>query len=464
MLRRIGLQNFKCWRALDIELAPITLFFGVNSSGKTAILESLLMLKQTVDSRDPNTHLNFGGGPRDYADLGSYRGLIFGHDESGDLRLNLHWDLKHESVEELAIARWVEDKDDKRALYPSVSLSYKASWGFEREIIVKNLEFKLFEDGSDTDKIELARQQDNQYRLSHFHRDPMGNSTDYVEFQTKFVSAPDNSHVVTDGFFLQAVDNHVSTSSMFISVQLGRLLGAVSYLGPLRQYPKRQYLWTGGTPSIIEPDGANSIEMLISSARDDSNLVKNVRNRLSSLELVDGFTVKPIDHNQRWYEATATIGGVESSLADVGFGVSQVLPVVTMLLSAPEGSIILLEQPELHLHPNAQAALADLLLDVADKRNLQLIVESHSEHIVRRLQRRIAEAEHSYATTEKIRMYYCEPGDNGSTVNEVELDRFGQISKWPKRFLGDISGDIHSMAKAAIQRRRQELERVGSGD
>ena len=47
MLRRIGLQNFKCWRELDIELAPITLFFGVNSSGKTAILESLLMLKQT---------------------------------------------------------------------------------------------------------------------------------------------------------------------------------------------------------------------------------------------------------------------------------------------------------------------------------------------------------------------------------------------------------------------------------
>ena len=151
-------------------------------------------------------------------------------------------------------------------------------------------------------------------------------------------------------------------------------------------------------------------------------------------------------------------------MTDVGFGVSQVLPVLTMLLSAPEGSIILLEQPELHLHPNAQAALADLLLDVAEKRNLQLIVESHSEHIVRRLQRRIAESEHAYAKPEKIRMYYCEPGENGSTVNEVKLDRFGQITDWPKRFLGDISGDIHSMAKAAIQRRRQELERVGSGN
>ena len=59
---------------LDLDLAPITLLFGTNSSGKTAILHALLLLKQTVNSRDPNTHLNFGGGPRDYVDLGSYQG------------------------------------------------------------------------------------------------------------------------------------------------------------------------------------------------------------------------------------------------------------------------------------------------------------------------------------------------------------------------------------------------------
>ena len=100
---------------------------------------------------------------------------------------------------------------------------------------------------------------------------------------------------------------------------------------------------------------------------------------------------------------------MESSLSDIGFGVSQVLPVVTMLMSAPEGSIILLELPELHLHPNAQAGLADLLLDVAEKRNFQLIVESHSEHIVRRLQRRLAEAESAFARPEHVKMYYCQP-------------------------------------------------------
>ena len=76
MLRRIALENFKSWRKLDIELAPITLLFGANSSGKTAILQSLLMLKQTAQGFDPGQHINFGGGDRDYVDLGSYREML----------------------------------------------------------------------------------------------------------------------------------------------------------------------------------------------------------------------------------------------------------------------------------------------------------------------------------------------------------------------------------------------------
>ena len=134
-----------------------------------------------------------------------------------------------------------------------------------------------------------------------------------------------------------------------------------------------------------------------------------------------------------------------------------------MLMSAPEGTIVLLEQPELHLHPNAQAALADLILEVAEKRNLQLIVESHSEHIVRRMQRRIAEASPAFAKPENIKMYYCQPGEAGATIDEIDVDRFGQIVDWPEKFMGDISGDLHTMLKAALERRSQELERVGSG-
>ena len=150
------------------------------------------------------------------------------------------------------------------------------------------------------------------------------------------------------------------------------------------------------------------------------------------------------------YEALVKIGGEESSLPDVGFGVSQVLPVITTLFFVPEGSIVLLEQPELHLHPSAQAYLADLLLHVAETRNLQVIVESHSEHLLTRLQRRIAEPEYDFATPDNIKM-------NGSTCEEVKVSRFGQIDNWPDNFFGDTGADLEAMTRAGIARRREEL-------
>ena len=463
MLRRIGLENFKCWRELDIELAPITLFFGVNSSGKTAILESLLMLKQTVASRDPNTHLNFGGGPRDYVDLGSYRYLVHAHNAGRSVGLNLSVDLSPKAIDQLAVTRWSEDKTDKRSLYPSVLLQYNVVWSLSDEAFVQKLVYKFCENGRDANKI-VARREEDHYILTHFIPDLANDSRQYIPSEEVLFSSIENCHRIRGGGFLRVADGHVTTSPDFISIQLERLLQGAFYLGPLRSHPMRVYHWADNRKlGVIEPNGTDTIDVLVSSNREGGQLVQHVEDRLKALDLVDAFDVKPIDKSQQLYEATATIGGVESALTDVGFGVSQVLPVVTMLLSAPAGSIILLEQPELHLHPNAQAALADLLLFVAESRNLQLIVESHSEHVVRRLQRRIAETKFDFATPENIKMYYCQPGESGSTIDEVDVDRFGQISNWPERFMGDISGDIHSMAKAAITRRRQELERVGSG-
>ena len=459
MLRRIGLSNFKCWRELDIELAPITLLFGTNSSGKSAILQSLLMLKQTVASRDPKEHLNFGGGPRDFVDFGGYHDLVNGHETEQNPSVNLSWDLCHKAVEQLAVARWVEDKSDTRQLYPSVTLQYEVAWSLDRDVLVEKLAYRFVEDGRGASLVELKREEESQYRLTHFVAKNGTDPVEYILSDSRAVASPESCHMIRDGMILQVAGGHVSTSTSFIALQLERLLYFLIYLGPIRQYPKRQYTWSGGKPSIIEPDGTNAVEMLISSSRDDNVLLNEVQDRLMKLDLVNAFNVKSIDKEARHYEATATMAGVENSLTDVGFGVSQVLPVITMLMSAPEGSIVLLEQPELHLHPNAQAALADLMLEVAENRNLQLIVESHSEHIVRRLQRRIAEASPAFATPEHVKMYYCQPGEGGATIDEVDVDRFGQIANWPEKFMGDISGDIHSMSKAAFKRLHQE--RVG---
>jgi len=114
---------------------------------------------------------------------------------------------------------------------------------------------------------------------------------------------------------------------------------------------------------------------------------------LKKLGLIHSFDVKPITEGSNIYQVLVkrTQYSPEVLITDVGFGVSQVLPVITLCYYAPRGSVVVLEQPEIHLHPSVQAGLADVFLHAAKTQGIQILVESHSEHLLRRLQRRVAE-------------------------------------------------------------------------
>jgi predicted ATPase len=135
------------------------------------------------------------------------------------------------------------------------------------------------------------------------------------------------------------------------------------------------------------------------------------------------------------------------------------LPVLVQCFYAPPGSATILEQPELHLHPSVQGSLADLFIEAIqagedDKdRNIQLLVESHSEHFLRRLQRRIAE---EVITPDKVAIYFCRPTPSGARMEPLELDVFGNITNWPDDFFGNEVGDLVEMTNAAIKRQARK--------
>lgn len=178
----------------------------------------------------------------------------------------------------------------------------------------------------------------------------------------------------------------------------------IFYLGPLREYPKRDYLWARSRPSDVGQRGEKVIDAILAAtgAKETRNLSPKSRHKpfqdmiahwLREMGLIHEFKVAEIAAGtNRWQARVQTKpGSAEVLLTDVGFGVSQVLPVITLLYYVPEGSTVILEQPEIHPHPLAQAHLADLILNVAQHRKIQVILESHSEHLLLRLQRRIAE-------------------------------------------------------------------------
>ncbi|MCU0496862.1 MAG: DUF3696 domain-containing protein [Anaerolineae bacterium] len=236
-------------------------------------------------------------------------------------------------------------------------------------------------------------------------------------------------------------------------------MASIHYLAALRSYPQRNYLWRDTIPHIIEPSGKNAIELLIVSTHRETELLENVTEWMIKLGLIQDLKLEALDKEHRFYQLQVQVANSHSALFDVGFGISQVLPVITLLFFAPEGSILLLEQPELHLHPRAQSVLADLMLHVAETRHLQLIVESHSEHLLTRLQRRVAESENGFATPDNVKAYFCRMTDQGAHIEDVCMDQYGQIQNYPDNFFGDNSGDLDALTDAALARRRAELRR-----
>ena len=121
---------------------------------------------------------------------------------------------------------------------------------------------------------------------------------------------------------------------------------------------------------------------------------------------------------------------------------------------APEGSILILENPEAHLHPKAQSELADVLIDVVKNRNVQIILESHSEHLLLRLMRRIAEECEEGISADQTAFHFCEIKGGNSRAEQLKVDEYGNISNWPKDFFGDEMGDVAKKTKAEMKRRK----------
>ena len=169
--------------------------------------------------------------------------------------------------------------------------------------------------------------------------------------------------------------------------------------------------------------------------------------------------MKPVAKGRKEYEVLVKThaSAPEVKITDVGFGVSQVLPVLVEAFYAPRDSIVWMEQPEIHLHPQVQTCLADLFIaaikarENGKPRNAQMIVESHSEHFLTRLQRRIAEGE---ITTEDVAIYFCKRSGSQTELEPLKIKLFGDIENWPDHFFGDEMGELTARTVAAAKRRQ----------
>jgi len=430
MITRLRAENFKSWKDTgDLRLGRLTGLFGTNSSGKTSILQILPLLKQTAEFSDRNRVL-YTGTDESPVTLGTLLDIIHGHHPEAAVELSLTWTDEHSSVD--------NPNPLFDPLYSPSGISFRTSIILGKEgPTVDFFEYGLGTLGQERVGMRRTLGAEEKYQVTQ----QLG--------QDEFVSLPVGAPIKCYGFPPDAIREFGFVAYLpDLQLAFENLFRKVHYLGPLRSYPWRVYEWGGEKPLDAGWNGDQAVPALLA-----SETVTKVADWLKQMGLIHSFRLQPVGESQTIYQCHVKITPTATDvlLPDVGFGVSQILPVLANCATLPDDSTLLLEQPEIHLHPFAQAALADVLIDAIKNRNLQIIVQSHGEHLLRRIQRRISEEE--FAAGDAA-LYFCHVEDGTSQAAELELDSYGYIKNWPKNFFGDEMGEVAKMTIAAAERRK----------
>ena len=464
MFKYLKIQNFKGWKDTGtIHMAPISLFFGANSSGKSSIGQFLMMLKQTVESPDRKA-VFYPGGKNSAVQLGSYQEMVFHRDTSHKIVFEYRWSLRDMlKIEDPASKQSFSGKD--LAFYAEVGVKDTGQETRDGYIPgLNHLKYELIEANEISLSIKMDRKANtkSQYKVD---------TTGYMLKRERGRAWPLGAPIRFYGFPHEVAAYYQNADFVqALNLQHETLFGSLSYLGPLRTRTERLYSWSGNEPESVGYEGENTVPAILSARNRKISLGYKQRtmpfqeiiaSALKKMGLIETFDVNPISKKRQEYEVKVRTKGSKDSvdLPDVGFGISQVLPVLVQCFYAPPGSIIIMEQPEIHLHPRAQSALADVMIDVINSRengegrNIQLVIETHSEHFLRRLQRRIAE---NADLQQKVSAYFANIAKTPATLEALQIDIFGNIRNWPENFFGDEVGDVVAHAKAAMEKRREQ--------
>jgi predicted ATPase len=247
---------------------------------------------------------------------------------------------------------------------------------------------------------------------------------------------------------------------------INAFLSGMQILGPFRTPPARRYTFSGLGAADTGISGERAIDLLIMERllnKSRSGLHKGVSFWLKKLGLASSVEVKDLAKKSNIYELEIRGAGQAraANFADVGYGISQVLPVIVQAFLVPRGGTYIVQQPELHLHPDAQAGLADFFIYLASQ-GVHSIIETHSEYLLLRIRRRLAEGmrpcriglrgESDSAIKEwgkeSVAVVYVSEKGKRSTLLPLEIGDAFQFENMPPGFMSQSVDDRMALMKA----------------
>ena len=433
VITSISVKGFKSIaEECRVDIRPLTILAGANSSGKTSILQPMLLIKQTLDaSYDPGVLLLDGPHVK------------------------------------FTTARQIMSKIQGKAQSSSFSFSVEVDSSFS----IKNTYKKLPgpKRGVDLSQMILdTKDFSAPMKLGMEHNEILNIVPEEIE-DIRLKSSKELEEIFKwqvkrgRGFFrLVLVSNkgiQVFPFSFGPSMGVERDIQRIIHVPGFRGNPERTYRTTA-----IGTEFPGTFDNYVASVINHWQINKDPRRKklnrvLETLGLTWRVYAKPVDDTQVKIRVgrlpSPVQGGMDMvSIADAGFGLSQILPVIVALIMAESGQLVYLEQPELHLHPRAQVSLARVIADAA-KQGVRVIAETHSGLLLLAIQALVAEG---YLDSENtILHWFNRRGVDGVTeVVSSELDEFGAYGDWPEDF-GEIDLEVQKSYLDASAKKRLKL-------
>lgn len=470
------LENIKSFKDSGvIEIKPITIFVGKNSCGKSSVLRFPAVLAQTA-SQPYSTHpIIFSGENIDY---GNYNDVLKYGAETIAFTISYNLNQRNrQRVQEVSVRVELNNsgnlvKVQKFELFiedEKILTLYCRNDG-ENGIYTLSLHKVYYQKRRFCDvdySLELNCDDTNSGLNGFEFFFPIFNLNEIVKRFLQYYCFEDYENIKNEELYdwFQSSETRLSSEAEDIYNSLKYYINNVIksiktsfldefrkntvYIGPFRKYPERIYRNSETLRSSVGSKGENASEILFQNSKYASNglfdgvsnwLKDNVGYELRINKLSDDFFQLMLKDNQ----------GHDNNILDVGFGISQILPIVTEVelmkkqkIDPNTKNLLIIEQPELHLHPAAQANLADLFVDCVtnQRNNNRIIIETHSEHLIRKLQVKIAEQNNGF-TNDMLAVYYVDKDneDGSTTIKEMRISEQGRlIDEWPSGFFDKAS-------------------------
>ncbi len=395
-----------------IEVRPLTILAGANSSGKSSIMQPLLLLKQTLEAQgDPGGALQLDGTNVRFTSADQILHRRLAKPNQADFLVRIE---KNDGPSLELVFRREEGKgfDIDTMTYKSDEQPLVLRPGMRHEDIVANLPRRA---------AILMRNGSRELRKLRWR----------VERERCFLALA----VMDAGesplpFFTGGLG--ISPGSAFTPLLLN-----VIHLPGLRGNPSRTYPKASAGPMFPGTFEQYTASMVAKWQEEKDPRLADLGSMLEEMGLTWKVAATPIADTQYELRVARLLHGRKGSsrdlvsIADVGFGVSQTLPVLVALLAAVPGQLVYLEQPEIHLHPRAQRKLAHVLATVIG-RGVVVVVETHSSLLLREVQTLVARGE---LAKEKVRLNWFQRCEDGTTVVQpADLDANGAFGDWPVDF------------------------------